>query len=290
MKEIKLNPVAAAVNDDVAGFIDKMKTTAKGNGLDITSDEDLGIGIMNLISIEEHLFFTANKTGKDLYYGLLLEVREMRKELLKKIVVSFEGEAWCIGKHLLASSMRLMEVGTKELNINGIAQAKTYFEKSYRLFRMFWEITLQQPDGRQGQQQASALPKKTVVLYHETTCQHCKNLESFLARNNLNEMFNVVKKDVSTNPAYHSEMENVYKDCLKESAEMVVPMVTQDGKCAMGEEGSIRLFKSLMWDNVKESKQSVEVLMKTGALPTHVKSHVENYNKTVDAALNCCKE
>jgi hypothetical protein len=67
-------------------------------------------------------------------------------------------------------------------------------------------------------------------------------------------------------------------------------MIAQNGKYAMGEEGSMRLFKSLMWDNVKEVKQSVEALMKTGALPPHVKSHVENYNNTVDAAMNCCKE
>ncbi len=214
----------------------------------------------------------------------------MRKELLKKIVVSFEGEVWCIGKHLLASSMRLMEVGTKELNINGIVQAKPYFEKSYRLFRMFWEIVLQQPERHDGQQPDSTLPKKDVTLFYETDCQHCKKLELFLGRNDLYKMFNTIKKEVSSNPAYHTEMEKIYKNCLKSTGEMVVPLVTQDGKCAMGEEGSIRLFKSLMWDNVKKVKQSVEALLKTGALPTHVKSHVENYNKTVDAALNCCKE
>jgi hypothetical protein len=63
--------------------------------------------------LKNTFFFTANKTGKDHYYDILLEIREMRKELLKKIVVSFEGEVWCISKHLLASSMRLMEVGTR---------------------------------------------------------------------------------------------------------------------------------------------------------------------------------
>jgi hypothetical protein len=39
----------------------------------------------------------------------------MRKELLAKIIKEYEGENWCISKHLLASSMRLMEVGTKML-------------------------------------------------------------------------------------------------------------------------------------------------------------------------------
>ena len=37
----------------------------QGAEIDITSDEDLAMGVMNLISIEEHLFLTASKTGKD---------------------------------------------------------------------------------------------------------------------------------------------------------------------------------------------------------------------------------
>ena len=282
------------IDGRVTVFMDKMKRAANGNELDISSDEDLGIGIMNLISIEEHLFFTANKTGKDLYYDLLLEVREMRKELLKKIVVSFEGEVWCISKHLLASSMRLMEVGTKELKINGVARAKPYFEKSYRLFRLFWEIVLRQPerqDEEQSEEQPIAVPlKKEVVLFYEPTCPHCKILEAFLTRNDLYKMFNITKKDVTSNSANRAEMEKIHKDCMKGVGELVVPLVTQDGKCAMGEEGSIRLIKSLMWDNVKELKTSMESLLEKGGVPTHVKRHVENYNKTVDAALNCCKE
>jgi len=287
---------------DVTVFMDKMKRGTKGNELDLSheldlsSDEDLGIGIMNLISIEEHLFFTANKTGKDHYYELLLGIREVRKELLEKIIVSFEGEVWCISKHLLASSMRLMEVGTKELKINGVANAKPYFEKSYRLFRLFWEIVLRQPERLDKEQpreeeQPAAIPrKKEVVLFYEPTCPHCKILESFLTRNDLYEVFNITKKDVTSNSANRAEMEMIHKNCLKGVGELVVPLVTQDGKCAMGEDGSLRLFKSLMWDNVKELKQSTESLLEKGGVPTHVKSHVENYNKTVDAALNCCKE
>jgi predicted dinucleotide-binding enzyme len=275
---------------DVTIFMDKMKRAAKGNELDITSDEDLGIGIMNLISIEEHLFLTANKTGKDHYYELLLEVREMRKELLKKIVVSFEGEVWCISKHLLASSMRLMEVGTKELKINGAAKAKPYFEKSYRLFRMFWEIVLRQPE-RQDEGQPAAVPlKKDVVLFYEPTCPHCKILDSFLTSNSLYEVFNIIKKDVTSDSANRAEMEGLHKNCIKGAGELGVPLVTQGETCAMGEEDSIQLFKNLMWDNVKESKTSMESLLEKGSVPTHVISHVENYNKTVDAALNCCKE
>ena len=93
----------------------------------LSSDEDLSIGIMNLISIEEHLFFTANKTNKDKYYVLLNEIREIRKTLLKEIIKDYEGEIWCISKHLLAASMRLMEVGTKALTKGEDEKAKGRF-------------------------------------------------------------------------------------------------------------------------------------------------------------------
>jgi hypothetical protein len=71
---------------DVEKLVEKYDAIKKDHKLDLSADEDLSIAIMNLISIEEHLFFTANKTGKDHYYEILKEVREMRKELLKRII------------------------------------------------------------------------------------------------------------------------------------------------------------------------------------------------------------
>ena len=96
-------------------FIQKVDEMKKQNKMDLSSDQDLSIVIMNLMSIEEHFFFTGAKLEKTKYYDLINEVREMRKTLLKKIIKEPEGEVWCISKHLLAASMRLMEVGTKQL-------------------------------------------------------------------------------------------------------------------------------------------------------------------------------
>lgn len=122
-------------------FMEQVKKVEKGHKLDLSSDEDLSIGVMNLISIEEHLFFTAKKTGDDSYFSLLAEIREMRKELLKKLIKEYDGEVWCISKHLLASSMRLMEVGTKALATQP-EEAQKMFEKSYRLYNLFWALNL----------------------------------------------------------------------------------------------------------------------------------------------------
>src|SRR3989338_11192782 len=96
-------------------LVNKIDGFKKQDKMDLSSDQDLSIAIMNLISIEEHFFFTGIKTGKSSYFDLLAQVRSMRQELLKKIIKEYEGEVWCISKHLLAASMRLMEVGTKQL-------------------------------------------------------------------------------------------------------------------------------------------------------------------------------
>ncbi len=123
-------------------FIKKVNQVKKDSQFDLSSDEDLSLAIMNLVSIEEHFFFTAQKTGKNEYFDLLAEVREMRKTLLKKIIKDYEGEVWCISKHLLAASMRLMEVGTKHLGKGDKKTAQDFFQKSYDLYAMFWGLAL----------------------------------------------------------------------------------------------------------------------------------------------------
>jgi hypothetical protein len=120
----------------------KIKKLEKGEQLDLSSDEDLSIAIMNLISIEEHLFFSGNKTGDNKYFDLINEIREMRKGLLKMIIKDYEGEVWCISKHLLAASMRLMEVGTKAQTKGDQTKANELFKKSYDLYNLFWGLNL----------------------------------------------------------------------------------------------------------------------------------------------------
>jgi hypothetical protein len=126
----------------VSELLNRIKKMENDRMMDLSSDEDLSIAIMNLISIEEHLFFTAEKTKNDSFYDLLKEVREMRKTLLGKIVTDYEGEVWCISKHLLASSMRLIEVGTKMLGKNDKITAKEMFDKAYKLYSLFWGLNL----------------------------------------------------------------------------------------------------------------------------------------------------
>lgn len=127
---------------NIKELLNKVKAVEKGEKLDLSSDEDLSIAVMNLISIEEHLFFSGAKTKDSKYYELLNQVREMRKTLLKKIIKNYEGEEWCISKHLLAGCMRLMEVGTKSLTKGDKKEAEEFFQMAYSLYSLFWGINL----------------------------------------------------------------------------------------------------------------------------------------------------
>lgn len=129
--------------EQFSNILNKINELKNGkNPLDLSSKEDLAVGIMNLISLEEHFFFTYNKTQDSKYLDLLNQTREVRKSLLQEIVKNPEGEVWCISKHLLAVTMRLMEVGTKKLSNDQQEEAKNLFNKAYSFWNIFWGLNL----------------------------------------------------------------------------------------------------------------------------------------------------
>ena len=128
--------------ESVQEFVEKLDAAKKVNPKDLSSDQDLTIGIMNLISIEEHLMFSGAKTGKTEFYDLINDVREMRKNAMLKIIPAYEGEVWCISKHLLAAAMRVFEVGTKALAAGDKDTAYSMFNQSYELYCMFWGLNM----------------------------------------------------------------------------------------------------------------------------------------------------
>lgn len=128
--------------ENVKEFVERIDATKKVNPKDLSSDQDLSIAIMNLISIEEHLVFSGAKTGKTSYYDLIKDIRETRKNLLQKIIPSYEGEVWCMSKHLLATSMRLMEVGTKQQTLGKDEEAYKMFNAAYDMYCLFWGLNM----------------------------------------------------------------------------------------------------------------------------------------------------
>lgn len=148
--------------DNLNDFIQKIDNAKKVNPLDLSSDQDLTIAIMNLISIEEHLFFSGAKTKDSSFYDLIENIREYRKELLGKIIKSYKGEVWCISKHLLASCMRLSEVATKALHSGKKDEAYDLFDKAYNLYCLFWGLNLNVLDTNETKRLIKGLDEKTV--------------------------------------------------------------------------------------------------------------------------------
>jgi hypothetical protein len=127
---------------NVDEFIQKVLESKKKERFDLSADEDLSLALMNLISLEEHFFFSGAKGKDEKYFNLLEETRKIRIELMKKIERAPTYEDHCIMKHLLAASMRLMEVGTKKLSEGKKEEAYDLFEKAYGLYSLFWGINL----------------------------------------------------------------------------------------------------------------------------------------------------
>ena len=129
-------------------FLKKVESLKEKSGVDLSTAEDLSIAVMNLVSLEEHFFFTGVKTKKDEYFDVSREIREMRKQLLAQLIPENEGETWCIAKHLLATTMRLIEVGTKLQSDGEKDKAKAMFEKAYKVYSIFWALKLKLMKGQ----------------------------------------------------------------------------------------------------------------------------------------------
>ena len=128
----------------VDNFIGKINETKEKSGLDISAWEDLSIGLMNLISLEEHCFFSYIRTQDDKFLKTLEAVRELRKKLLALIVKKDDdSEKWCMSKHFLASSMRLFEVGNRLLHEGKEKEAKEMYKDSAELYGLFWELNIE---------------------------------------------------------------------------------------------------------------------------------------------------
>jgi len=127
-------------------LVKKIEAFKNKKDADLSMEEDLSIAVMNLISLEEHFYFTAQKTKKEKYFKYVDQIREIRKRMLAKMIPQNEGETWCISKHLLAATMRLMEVGTKYQTMKKMDKAKEVFDDAYTLYNLFFAIRLKLVD------------------------------------------------------------------------------------------------------------------------------------------------
>src|SRR3989338_6077789 len=123
-------------------FVTAILEIKEKNELDLSVGEDLSIALMNLVSLEEHSFFSFVKTHNEKFLEILETCRELRKRLLAKIVKKDDSEIWCMSKHLLASSMRLYEVGNRLLHEKKMDEARQSYLDAAELYALFWKLNL----------------------------------------------------------------------------------------------------------------------------------------------------
>ncbi len=154
-------------------FLSKVESFKKKAGLstealakadvDLATTEDLSIAVMNLVSLEEHFFFTGVKTGNGAYFDTIQEIRGLRKQFLAELMPHNEGETWCIAKHLLAATMRLIEVGNKLQSEGKKEEARRAFEGAYATYSIFWALKLGLIEGKKSKDGTQGSPIEALV-------------------------------------------------------------------------------------------------------------------------------
>lgn len=144
--------------------IKKWNEKLKHGEFDLSQDEDLSLAIMNLVSLEEHAYFTAQKTGDSKYLDLLQKFRKTRTDLLKDIVTDPQGEEWCMSKHLLATTMRLIETGNKYYSQDQ-KQSEHLYDHAFDMYSLFWHINKPSPNSyTPTTKQQTPIQEKTGII------------------------------------------------------------------------------------------------------------------------------
>ncbi len=137
--------MARAKKLSIKKMVEQADAAKKVNPLDLSSDQDLSVALMNLISLEEHFMFSGAKTQKTGYYDLINTVHDMRVKLMARVVrdaTGADGVVWDMSTRLLAAAMRLSEVGTKALSAGRADDAYKLFDQAYELYSLFWGINM----------------------------------------------------------------------------------------------------------------------------------------------------
>ena len=101
----------------------------KVNVLDLSSDQDLTIGLMNLLFIEDYM----SGSNSD----LLRMVSEIRQKLMSKIVKKSDKNR-DVSEKLLLESMQLINAGNKA---SGTAAYQNY-DNAYEKYSLFWGVNM----------------------------------------------------------------------------------------------------------------------------------------------------
>ncbi len=111
--------------------VEQIDAAKKVNPLDLSPDQDLSIGLMNLICIEDKL---ATMSDADAFLGA---VRDMREKYLVRFVPA-GGDNARAAWYLLNHAMQNIDAGNHAMDADNAKQAYAHYDMAYELYAVFW--------------------------------------------------------------------------------------------------------------------------------------------------------
>ena len=127
-------------------MIEQVDAAKKVNPLDLSSDQDLTVALMNLIVLED---LSVN------YPELYSMVHDMRVELMSRVVHGADDVRYA-SKYLLGDAMRLIDGGNKSGNYD-------YYDRAYELYSLFWGLNMGLIDMRGVKKSAPEIVERVMM-------------------------------------------------------------------------------------------------------------------------------
>lgn len=114
--------------------VERADDAKKVNVLDLSSDQDLTIGLMNLLAIED---MASNGQIAEMVAGV-------RKKLMRPIVdkAVLEGDVWQVLEKMLLSVKVQIKIAENAQKNGDNAKAYAAYDKAYELYAVFWGLVM----------------------------------------------------------------------------------------------------------------------------------------------------
>jgi glutaredoxin len=85
-----------------------------------------------------------------------------------------------------------------------------------------------------------------IIFYYSLTCPHCKNVEKYIADNNVKSKVDFIEKEVSENQKNAAEFLDKAAKCKIKPEEAGVPLLWDGSACIIGDDKIINYFFTKM--------------------------------------------
>lgn len=119
-------------------------TEGRSDRADVSRLADLWWATSDVYNLEKHLYYTIWVTQgekKERYEKLLVEVRKIRADLMRKLIrdtSKLTGAEWCQLKHMIGAAAQLCEVAVKDFHMGNFEEGEELMEKANFFHDAFW--------------------------------------------------------------------------------------------------------------------------------------------------------